>query len=448
MKQRFCRLLAGLLASVFLLAGCGSAPPEPDPVPIIPPAPGETVRLDVATDLHLITPALVQDGESFRAAYESGDGKQINYISQITDAFLAQVIAEKPNALILTGDLSLDGEKKSHEDLAARLERVRRAGIPVFVIPGNHDINNSYAAGFKKNKKYNTPGIDPQEFAQIYQNCGYGDAVSRDETTLSYLAQISPDLWLVMLDTNIYDVKAGMSLSPVGGSLSAETLSWLERCLQDAEEAGATVISATHHNLVDHSDRINKNYTLDNAQEVLDLYDRYGVVVNLSGHIHVQSIAASQRENHGIFDIATSSLAVYTNQYGQLTVEPGKRISYHTQEVDVEGWATQTGSEDENLLHFEDYSYRFFYDLSFARSLYNLYMDQVPADDAQVMAQTMALLNPVYFSGTVGEIREEILASDHYALWKKKGAMVSYEYNESMLKVPDYDPRRVEIPLS
>ncbi|WP_287895528.1 metallophosphoesterase [Clostridium sp.] len=56
--------------------------------------------------------------------------------------FLEEVRTAHPSALVLSGDLSQNGEKANHEALAEKLERVQAAGIPVLVIPGNHDINH------------------------------------------------------------------------------------------------------------------------------------------------------------------------------------------------------------------------------------------------------------------------------------------------------------------
>ena len=42
-------------------------------------------------------------------------------------------------ALILSGDLSFNGEKTSHEELAGKLFKLQEQGIPVLVLPGNHD---------------------------------------------------------------------------------------------------------------------------------------------------------------------------------------------------------------------------------------------------------------------------------------------------------------------
>ena len=108
---------------------------------------GEGKRMILMTDIHYLSQSLTDGGESFTRMVEHGDGKLVHYVEEITDAALDEVVNQKPDVLILAGDLTLEGEKESHEDLAKKLEQVEEAGIPVVVIPGNHDINNTRAAG-------------------------------------------------------------------------------------------------------------------------------------------------------------------------------------------------------------------------------------------------------------------------------------------------------------
>ena len=105
--------------------------------------------LFTATDLHYIAPTLTDNGALFTDLIEQGDGKAMAYSDALIEAFVAQVISEKPDALILSGDLTFNGARESHEALSLRLARVRDAGIPVFVLPGNHDLNSSSAARFE-----------------------------------------------------------------------------------------------------------------------------------------------------------------------------------------------------------------------------------------------------------------------------------------------------------
>ena len=96
-------------------------------------------RVVVATDLHYLAPSLTDHGPIFQRMMENSDGKCTQYCDEILDAFLLEVIELRPEALILTGDLSFNGERESHLALAEKLKAVEEAGIPVLVLPGNDD---------------------------------------------------------------------------------------------------------------------------------------------------------------------------------------------------------------------------------------------------------------------------------------------------------------------
>ncbi len=446
--MRTTRLFAAALALSLALAACAPREPAPVPRPDLLPQ-GTALELVVATDLHFLDPAIVREGDAFTAAYAYGDGKQINYISQLVDVFVAEMLERRPAAVLLTGDLTLNGERMSHLELARRLAALPQAGIPALVIPGNHDILNAFASGYNRDKMYDVRSVDPEEFAEIYADLGYGQAASRDTASLSYTWPLSDDLWLILLDTNLYERDGSRSIPQNAGALPKETLAWLEGQLAEAESQGAEVITATHHNLLNHSSRLREGYTLDNADEMLAVLEKHGVRVNLSGHVHIQDIAGEKLGGREFYDIATSSYAVYTNQYGVLEYQPGAELRYHAQEADVEGWARRAGVQDPDLLAFEDYSYRFFYDISKERSYVSLVMAQLNKDaDLELMSQTMAILNPAYFSGCAGQLREEVRQSDHYAMWRKHSGFAPIGYINSMLEERELDPRQITIPLT
>lgn len=100
-------------------------------------------KIVVATDMHYFAEKLAGNRcDSFVGMARGGDGRVLEYGWEVMDAFLDDMKKEDPDLLILSGDLTLDGEKASHEELAELLEGLSEAGIEVAVIPGNHDINN------------------------------------------------------------------------------------------------------------------------------------------------------------------------------------------------------------------------------------------------------------------------------------------------------------------
>ena len=191
--------------------------------------PGFEKHIIVGSDIHYLSPELTDYGEAFQYDVEHGDGRLVTYIDQITDAFLEEVAERQPDVLILCGDLTTNGELASHEGLAEKLRWLEEQGVPVVVIPGNHDLNNPRAYGYRGNERYPAERTTPEQFRQIYGEFGYDEAVSEDATTLSYVWQLDGMTRLLMLDTCQY--RDG---NRVGGVILTETYDWIEEQLEEA----------------------------------------------------------------------------------------------------------------------------------------------------------------------------------------------------------------------
>lgn len=86
-------------------------------------------RIILMTDIHYLSPSLTDGGEAFTRMVEHGDGKLVNYVEEITDAALDEVVNQEPDVLILAGDLTLEGEKESHKGLAKNCVRWKTPGF-------------------------------------------------------------------------------------------------------------------------------------------------------------------------------------------------------------------------------------------------------------------------------------------------------------------------------
>ena len=106
------------------------------------------INIAVATDLHYLSSSLTDGGSFFTDLVNNADGKNMFYIEEITESFVATIIREKPEILILSGDLTFNGERQSHLDLEKKLSRIRQNGTQILVIPGNHDIDRSSSEDF------------------------------------------------------------------------------------------------------------------------------------------------------------------------------------------------------------------------------------------------------------------------------------------------------------
>ena len=369
------------------------------------PAPLEPITAAVAADLHYLAEELTDQGAYFQYLIANADGKVMAYSEELLEAFAAQIIDEKPDVLILPGDLTFNGEAKSHEKLSEKLHQIEEAGIPILVLPGNHDLNNPMAAAFKGNEYQLTESIAPEQFKEIYYDFGYEEALSHDESSLSYVVQLNENLRILMLDTNTPE-------NP--NRVSEMTLAWAETQLEEAKEQDCWIITVSHQNILAHNNLLTDGYVIDNSEQLLSLYENYPIICNLSGHIHLQHMA---QRNNDFYEIVTSSLAITPNQYGILHLEENS-VQYKAVPVDVSQWASENKIQDSNLLNFEQYSNQFFYDTGYRQAMAAL-TDSLASEQ---LAQFFAEVNTTYFSGRMDAVSWN---EDIYNDWLKENNFFS-----------------------
>ena len=370
----------------------------------------------LATDIHYFSDSLTDGGPRFQEMVEYGDGKIVTYIDQITDAFLDEVVKQHPDALVLSGDLTLNGEKASHKDLAEKLHRVENHGIPVLVIPGNHDINNHQAARYKGEERLPAEYTTPAEFRQIYRAFGYDEAASEDPNSLSYLYELDENTWLLMIDSCQYS-----PVNKVGGAISEATYEWVEQQLEAAGDAGVEIIPVAHHNLLDESEIYVDECTIEHSEQFIDLLETWDVPLFLSGHLHVQHCKRSE-DNRGIWEMVTASLATPSCKYAILTYRDDRSFLYRTQSLDVEAWAKKNQCTEEDLLNFKQFQTPFLRRVFYNQAIASL--NEVPEltdSEREQMAQLYSLLKFHYYQGTAYQVQEPVRNDPAYELWQEDG---------------------------
>lgn len=412
----------------------------------------------IASDIHYLDKDLYDDGEAFKKYTENSNGRNFLYIDEVVEAFAYEIENNNPDVLIISGDLTNNGEKNSHLKLAEKLKKLEESsGSKVFVIPGNHDIDNPWARGFEGSKQVLTDNISPEDFENIYQNFGYKEAISRDEHTLSYLVAASDDLWLLMLDTNEYALNLENEMPTTNGVILDETQSWIEKCSKMANENNARIVTVMHHNLLKHSEMMYFGYTLDNYKKIIELFEKLGFELNLSGHIHAQDIKSYDYENGTIYDVATGTMSTYPARYAVLTYRPDKGFKYDTASVDVEKWARSTVQADENVLNFNEYSKGLYAESAYKKAYDRLSgLESYSEEEKVEMAKTMSIISTARFGGNTEDIREEVLNSKGYELWvnakddvpnkSRVMSIVGGTNSGSNVNNSDYDNNHLTIP--
>lgn len=390
------------------------------------------VSIIIASDIHYLSPEY--RGEYFKEPAAMFDGKVIHYSPEYFDAFLAEVTQKQPKLLILSGDITLNGSMKSHKEVIEKLNKIQDSGTQVLVIPGNHDIHTT-AGDYTPEEPVVVENVTSEEFMDMYESFGPAQALSRDASTFSYIYEASPYLRILMLDTNLLSK----------GSVNSNTLEWIEAQLKDAKFAGADVIAVSHQNLHIHNEILYFSYQLYNADELLALYEKYDVKLNLSGHIHVQSIVSNETALRiTVPEVAVGSLAVGGTPYGEISYD-GKTLSYQTQKTDVSAYAAVQNWTDENLLNFNQYSIWYFEEVGRLQNYDSFAGKDMSDSEKDLLANTFASINSRYFLGEKydqGEFLEGI------TLWREQENSFVLRYIETMLKEADVENQRIIIELA
>ncbi len=376
------------------------------------------LHIIVVSDSHLLSSQLHDKGEMIRRISQKGDGKVLPYSEEIFAAFTHQILADPPNVLILTGDLSYNGERQSHLDLISYLEKMKAAGIKVLVIPGNHDINISSAAAFSKNQAWLTETVNHQEFFDLYGGFGYDAAIDQDSSSFSYVTELTDQLWLVTIDVNSQHNPR---------LVSDQTFQWLETALKKAKTLGKTVITATHQNILVHNQQFVKGFVIENHLKLSKLLNQYQVRLNLSGHIHLQHLVLEEK---GLSEAATGSLAISPHPVGHIIIDESLHLHYETKNLDVTSWAKQYPTHDKNLQEFSTFSREYFYNISASKTGAELLKDPtIQQADLIRMAEFSAEVNRAYFSGKLHQLLPNPIAHPDYLLWQKLGQHIGFWKN-------------------
>lgn len=281
----------------------------------------------VLSDTHVMGPGLlVNDGAAWQKEL-ANDRKLFDYSQEVFDVLMETMLSEKPDMVLITGDLTKDGELLSHQYVAGQLNRLREAGIKTFVIPGNHDFGSKHALIFDGDQSSKAEVVSREQFTELYRNHGYGAGSLRDETSLSYCCEPVEGLLLIGLD------------SGTDGRLEESTLQWACQQAAQAQQQGKYVLAMMHHALLPHfnaEDQLLPSSVVQNYETVRNRLADAGVQVVLTGHIHISDIAKDYNADltRSIYDISTGSVISYPCDYRRLTLsEDRAQLSVSTNRI-------------------------------------------------------------------------------------------------------------------
>jgi len=190
-----------------------------------------------------------------------------------------------PAFVVITGDLvHQEGNMEQINELKRLFEQVHQT-IPVYFVPGNHDVGQTV----------------PEELLALYR-ANFGD----DRLSVLY-----KKTGLITFNSQIIRAKRD--------TLENEQYQWLEDELKKSTGNDHRFVFAHHPLFVESVDEADKyqNLPVDRRGKYIDLFDRYNVQYMFVGHLHRNNI--SQTGNLTI--VATNGLCV-----SHSSEPPGLRI--------------------------------------------------------------------------------------------------------------------------
>lgn len=355
---------------------------------------------------------------------------------ELTDAALKNIEEMSKNGeldfVLLPGDLTRNAEYSAHLELVEKLKAFEQnTGVPVYVINGNHDINNQRAAYYdgenlvsakKAPELRDTLDTTPEEFEALYKDFGYSSeggyysryktAAENSEGSLSYAIDLPNDYRLIAIDSQLYSADitdSGENEQETAGIVTKEHLAWIVEECEKATADNKTIIGMIHTNPIPHFDTevdLFDNFVFRDWEKFADAVADAGMHYTVSGHVHMQDVATYVNDNGELLtDITTTSILSYPNMYRSVKMSAASNgdvtCTYDSHDVDevhpvvIDGiaqpkpfkymtWAYNFGGANiktfvTNVLEYQ-LRYGFGKDVKDAGGLYNYVEDLIGVD--------------------------------------------------------------------
>lgn len=301
-----------------------------------------TLKVLAISDSHFLARELIKSTEDYHAA-KSMD-KMFTESDSILDAELKRVAQENPDVLLVTGDLTKDGELEGHQAFARKLRALKRQrpDLKVYVIPGNHDIRNKNAYNFNTadGKKAAATRTEPQDFYNTYKDITFDDpsvisrftpASGKQAGQLSYAACPKKGFTIINMDSCRYsadNTTNGKDEHETSGAISSDLEQWVLRQIADAKKRGDYVIGVMHHSLVPHfsmESTVAPEYMLDDYARISQEFADAGMHFCFTGHYHAQDVSKMRTpKGNDLFDLETGASCAYPVPIREVTFAKGK----------------------------------------------------------------------------------------------------------------------------
>jgi len=316
--------------------------------------------------------------------------------------------------------------------MAQKLAAIEASGKKVFVVPGNHDINNPHAKSYLTVPATATTQVSPSDFKTLYKEYGFGEAIYTDSSSLSYIAEPVKGVWLFAIDYCQY--ASGTSEPITAGKINPATRAWIVARLQEAKQKGKQVIGMMHHGIAEHytgQATVFSEYVVDDYVALGEMFVNNGLNVVFTGHYHANDVASSVFTSGTLYDVQTGSLLTAPSPYRIVDYNiSSKEMAINTRTVTstashptdfasfaksflIDGMTTLTTAQLQNSYGLDATTAA-----SLAPMIANSFAAHYAGDEKLTDATTIATLNAMLTSSNA---TLKTLGQSLYSLWTDTG---------------------------
>ncbi len=259
------------------------------------------LKFFLVTDTHYFKNSLGAYGKEYEE-FMDGEQKCFAETQAINEAVFAYLTeAKQADIVLIAGDLSFWGERESHDAFTGLLHELKASGKRIYVVTAGHDFGDESFC-FNETGRHPVEGTPFSALYDYYREFGYDDAIAFNKEHLSYVAELSNDVRLLVICNDI-DGKKHITYDD-------EFLGWIEAQAKQAHADGKMMIAMEHYPVLAGQPILSLigDARQAEAQKLIDTLADNGVHLIFTGHMHNQSINVVETAKGNMFyDVCTGS---------------------------------------------------------------------------------------------------------------------------------------------
>lgn len=293
----------------------------------------QPLKFYLITDTHYFNSDLGAFGKDYEEFMDSEQKcfAETQAINEAAFAWLTE--AKDADIILIAGDLSFNGEKESHKAFSKLLHEVKeKSGKKIYVVTAGHDFNDNPFC-FNDSGRGTPEGTKFGELLGYYGDFGYSDAIAFNEEHLSYVAQLSDGVRLLVICNDI-DGQKHITYDDA-------FLGWIEAQAKKAQADGQMMIAMEHYPVLAGQPilALIGDARQEEAQKLIDTLADNGVHLIFTGHMHNQSInMVETAKGNKFYDVCTGSAIGWPAFMRLVTVEDESTVKIESIPIPEFDW--------------------------------------------------------------------------------------------------------------